>query len=160
MPGAGPFYFEGNKIGILLLHGGGGGTCADLKPLAEDLFSKGGFTISIPLLPGYGTTPEDLKNTQIESWKSTLNKELGVLKEKCERIIVGGHSMGGILTLILASNYNLDAIFTISAAVGVQNFLFHIVPLFKTSPSRVNLPRDKLVAFERTSRGSEFSILY
>ena len=37
IPGAGPFYFEGNNVGILLIHGGGGGTCADLKPLAEEL---------------------------------------------------------------------------------------------------------------------------
>ena len=131
MEGAGPFYFEGNRIGIIMIHGGGGGTCADLKPLAEDLHKKGGYTISVPLLPGFGTSPKDLKNIHIEEWKSALNKELGMLMEKCDQIIVGGHSMGGILTLILAANKNFNGIFTISAFVGVRNFLFHLVPFFQ-----------------------------
>jgi carboxylesterase len=131
MPGAGPFYFEGNKIGIVMIHGGGGGTCSDLKPLAEDLHKKGGYTISVPLLPGYGSSPVNLKKTPISKWKYTLNKELIALTDKCEKIIMGGHSMGGVLTLLLASNNNLDGIFTISAPAGIQRFLFHLVPIFK-----------------------------
>lgn len=131
LSGAGPFYFKGNNIGILLIHGGGGGTCADLKPLAEDLHSRGGFTINVPLLPGFGTTPKDLRNIQIEDWKSALYSELSMLNNKCDNVFVGGHSMGGVLTLILAANYNLDGIFTISAPIGIQRFLFYLVPLFK-----------------------------
>lgn len=131
MPGAGPFFFRGNKIGILMIHGGGGGTCADLKPLAEDLYKKGGFTINIPLLPGFGSSPEDLKNIDIKEWKSALDREITTLMDICDRIIVGGHSMGGLLTLILASNYNFDGIFTISAPIGVKAFLIHLIPLFK-----------------------------
>ena len=131
MHGAGPFYFEGNKIGIIMIHGGGGGTCADLKPLAEDLHKKGGYTISVPLLPGFGTSPVNLRKIPISEWKFALNKELTALKDTCDKIIVGGHSMGGILTLILASSNDLDGIFTISAPAGVQRFLFHLVPFFK-----------------------------
>ncbi|UCC18193.1 MAG: alpha/beta fold hydrolase [Promethearchaeota archaeon] len=131
IPGAGPFYFEGNKIGILLIHGGGGGTCSDLKPLAKDLHMIGGYTISVPLLPGYGTTPDELRKIRIDDWKSALKKEFLGLLNRCEKIIVGGHSMGGILTLLLASNYNANCIFLINAPVGIQRFLFHLVPLFK-----------------------------
>lgn len=131
MPGAGPFYYEGNKIGILLIHGGGGGTCADLKPLAEDLHMKGDYTISLPLLPGYGTTPEDLKNIHINDWKTFLIQDLSKLKDKCDIVVLGGHSMGGALTLILAANYSPDAIFTISAPIGIQSYLFYLVPIFK-----------------------------
>lgn len=131
MPGAGPFYFEGSKIGILMIHGGGGGTCADLKPLAEDLHKKGGYTVKVPLLPGYGSSPEDLKNTQIDEWKSALEQEVKTLMNICDKIIVGGHSMGGVLTLILASYYYFDGIFTISAPIGARSFLIHLVPLFK-----------------------------
>ncbi len=131
MPGAGPFYFEGNRIGLLIIHGGGGGTCADLRPLAEDLRRRGGYTISVPLLPGYGTTPEDLKNVHIDDWKSALDKDLTMLMDKCDKVIVGGHSMGGVLTLILATNYNLDGIFIISTPTGIRSFLIHLVPIFK-----------------------------
>ncbi len=130
MDGVGPFFFEGNKIGIIMVHGGGGGTCADLKPLAEDLNRNGGYTISIPLLPGFGTKPEDLKEITIEEWKSASEKELHKLMINCDRIIAGGHSMGGLLTLILASHYSFDGIFTISTPAGFQSFLIYLVPFF------------------------------
>ena len=111
MDGAGPFLFEGNEIGILMIHGGGGGTCADLKPLAEDLHTKGGYTIRVPLLPGFGRSPEILKNTHIEEWISSLKEEITILMHSCDKIFVGGHSMGGLLTLILAVDYDFDGIF-------------------------------------------------
>ena len=143
MKGAGPFHFEGNNVGILMIHGGGGGTCADLKPLGEDLHKRGGYTISIPLLPGFGTSPEELKNTNVEAWKSALYEELGILRNKCNKIFVGGHSMGGILTLILAANNEFDGIFTISTPVGIRSFLFKLVPLFKIFVKYHRIPSEK-----------------
>ncbi|MFW9999809.1 MAG: alpha/beta hydrolase [Candidatus Hodarchaeota archaeon] len=143
MDGAGPFLFEGNKVGILMIHGGGGGTCADLKPLAEYLYAKGGYTVKIPLLPGFGTSPEDLKNIKINDWKSALKEEITILKDTCDKIIVGGHSMGGLLTLILAANYNFDGIFTISAPAGVQSFLINLVPLFQIFVKYHKTPSEK-----------------
>jgi len=140
LPGAGPFYFDGNNIGILFLHGGGGGTCADLKSLAEDLHKKGGYTIKIPLLPGYGTTPEDLRSTPINAWKDFIEREIEILKQKCNKIIVGGHSMGGILTLIFASKHNFDGIFTISAPSGIKIFGIKLVPLIKPFLKFYKLP--------------------
>ncbi len=131
LPGAGPFYYKGNEIGVIIIHGGGGGTCADLKPIAEDIHEKAGYTISVPLLPGYGTTPEELRNTPIKAWKSALEKEIKELKRNCEKIFIGGHSMGGVLTLILASKQDFDGIFTISAPIDLKGFIHHLVPFFK-----------------------------
>ena len=131
LPGAGPFHFDGNDIGIIIIHGGGGGTCADLKPLGKDLHKKQGYTVHIPLLPGFGTSPEDLRNTHLSAWIRALEKEIILIREKCERIIVGGHSMGGVLSLILASNINIDGVFTISAPIGIRGFAPKLVPLLK-----------------------------
>jgi carboxylesterase len=131
MEGAGPFNFEGNEIGLLLLHGGGGGTAADLLPLAKELHEEGGFTIRVPLLPGYGTSPEDLKTISVNDWIIFIGEEISILRTKCETLIVGGHSMGAILTLIMAAEHNFDALFTISAPVGLQGFMHKLVPLFK-----------------------------
>jgi len=131
LPGAGPFYFQGNKTGILMIPGGGGGTCADLKYIADDIHNKTGFTIHIPLLPGFGTSPKDLKNTLIVAWENALNEEIQLLEEKCDKLIVGGHSMGGVLALILADKYELDGIFTISAPTGIKAIGSKLVPLLK-----------------------------
>lgn len=48
-----------------------------------------------------------------------------------ETLIVGGHSMGAILTLIMAAEHNFDALFTISVPMGLQGFKHKLVPLFK-----------------------------
>ncbi|MFW9865374.1 MAG: alpha/beta hydrolase [Candidatus Thorarchaeota archaeon] len=150
IPGAGPFYFEGNKIGVLMIHGGGGGTCADLKPLAEDLHKISSYTIYIPLLPGYGTTPKDLRFVAIDDWKATIRYEIDKLTEKCEKIIVGGHSMGGVLTLILASKILLDGIFTISAPIGIKRFAARLVPFFKLFIKYYSVGKEK---FEKETNG-------
>lgn len=131
LPGSGPFYFEGNNIGVLMIHGGGGGTCADLKPLAEELHKTLGYTVYVPLLPGYGTTPEVLKNITINEWKRTIEYEIDPLNQKCKKIVVGGHSMGGVLTLIFASKYSFDGIFTISAPFGIKRLVVKFIPFFK-----------------------------
>ncbi|KKM82387.1 hypothetical protein LCGC14_1320150 [marine sediment metagenome] len=128
IPGAGPFYFKGNSVGFLIIHGGGGGTCADLKPLAQDLNKERGYTIKLPLLPGYGTSPRDLRRTPISSWRFALENEVKALREECEKIIIGGHSMGGLLALILAANFNFDALFTINAPIGIRRFGLFLVP--------------------------------
>ncbi len=131
MEGAGPFSFEGSELGVLAIHGGGGGTAADLLPLARELHEKGGYTVNLPLLPGYGTIPEELRETPIEEWISFLEREISALQQHCSKIIVGGHSMGGILTLILAAQHDLDAIFTISTPIGLKGMLHRLVPFFK-----------------------------
>ena len=131
LEGAGPFRFPGNDIGIVLLHGGGGGTAADLKPLARDLHEKNGWTVNVPLLPGYGTTPEDLRETDPFEWKEAVEREWLNLRDACEKTFIGGHSMGGILTLIHAARHQVDGIFTISAPIGLKGFIHKLVPLFK-----------------------------
>lgn len=128
IPGAGSFYFKGNSIGLLIIHGGGGGTCADLKLLAQDLNKARGYTIKLPLLPGYGTSPEDLRKTPISSWRFALENEVKELKEECDKIIIGGHSMGGLLSLILAANFKFDALFTINTPIEIGRFGLWLVP--------------------------------
>ncbi|TFG18964.1 MAG: alpha/beta fold hydrolase [Promethearchaeota archaeon] len=130
LEGAGPYYYEGNDIGVIIIHGGGGGTCADLKPLAEDLHKEKGYTIVLPLLPGFGTRPENMEKATIAEWKQALEKEIEELQPKVKKLFLGGHSMGGVLSLILASKFNFDGIFTISAPIGIKRFVVKLAPFF------------------------------
>ncbi|TFG09206.1 MAG: alpha/beta fold hydrolase [Promethearchaeota archaeon] len=144
MPGAGPFYFEGNQIGILMIPGGGGGTCADLKPLAEDLRKVVDYTIHIPLLPGIGTSPEDLRRTSIDDWNRAMEKEFNILRNKTEKIFLGGHSLGALLTLLFATKRNdLNGIFTISAPVGLKGIAPKLVPILKPFIKYHAIPSEK-----------------
>jgi carboxylesterase len=150
IPGAGPFYFKGSDIGILMIPGGGGGTCSDLKPLAEDLNEKTNYTIHIPLLPGFGTSPDDLRTTTIEMWKEALRKEFIQIKNKCQKIIVGGHSLGGVFSLLLAKENNIEGLFSISTPIGIRNPATKIVPIISKFVKYHSIPSEK---FKRETNG-------
>jgi carboxylesterase len=142
--GVGPFYYEGNKLGILLLHGGGGGTAVDLMPIAEDLHKMSGFTIKVPLLPGYGTSPSILRKTQISDWINMGLTEFESLKDDCDQVIVGGHSMGGVLAFILASEIKVDGLFSISTPIAIKGFLPKLVPILNLFIKYHSIDSDKL----------------
>ena len=57
----GSFFWKGGETGVLLLHGLTA-TTAEVRPLAKRLLNEG-YTVSGMLLPGHGTTPENLSHT-------------------------------------------------------------------------------------------------
>ncbi|MFE9700371.1 alpha/beta hydrolase [Streptomyces sp. NPDC006270] len=107
LPGAEPFRHEGGEVGVLLCHGFTGSP-QSLRPWADYLAERG-LTVSLPLLPGHGTRWEDMAVTGWQDWYAEVDRELRVLKEKCERVFVFGLSMGGALSLRLAAKHG-DAI--------------------------------------------------
>ncbi|MDX9990519.1 MAG: alpha/beta fold hydrolase [Anaerolineales bacterium] len=96
-----PFFWQAGPTGILLAHGYTA-TTAEIRPLAEKLRARG-YTVSAPLLPGHGTSPEDLNRTTWQDWARAGQTALDQLFARCERVFVGGESMGGLLAIYLAS---------------------------------------------------------
>ena len=97
------FFWPGNEVGILLLHGLTA-TTAEVRLLAEKLHAKG-YTISAPLLPGHGTQPEDLNETTWHDWAWTAEKAYQHLATVCDHVFIGGESMGGALALYLTAQH-------------------------------------------------------
>jgi carboxylesterase len=95
------FTWEGGPTGILLLHGFGA-TTAEVRPLAQ-LLHQGGYTVCGPLLPGFGTTPEEANRCRWGDWAAAALSAYQRLAESCQTVFVGGESMGGLLALYLAS---------------------------------------------------------
>lgn len=150
LPGAGPFYFNGDNAGILMFHGFGGGTCSDLKYIAKEIFNQKGYTIHLPLLPGFGTRPEDLRKVQINDWIKSIEAAFRDIRQKCEIVIVGGHSIGGVLPFILASHYEVQGIFAISAPIGIKGLGPFIVPFLKLFMKYHSIEADR---FKRETNG-------
>jgi carboxylesterase len=73
-----------------------------VRLLARHLHQQG-YTISGPLLPGHGATPDDLGRTRWQDWLQAIREAYQQLTTRCERIFVGGESMGALLALFLAS---------------------------------------------------------
>ncbi|MCX6054459.1 MAG: alpha/beta fold hydrolase [Chloroflexi bacterium] len=97
------FFWESNKgakTAILLFHGFTA-TTVEVKTFAEFFFKKG-FSVSGPLLPGHGVSPEELNMITYEEWVQTAKEAFIVLKSKFENVFVVGESMGGLIALWLS----------------------------------------------------------
>lgn len=98
------FFWPGNDIGFLLIHGFTA-TTTEVLPLAKFLHEKG-YTISAPLLPGHNTTPEDLNLKKWSDWAIAVEEKYRQLQSTCRVVFVGGESMGGLLSLYLAKQHS------------------------------------------------------
>jgi carboxylesterase len=103
IPGAEPWSAAGGSHGVLVLHGFTGNP-QSMRPLAEALAASG-LTVELPLLPGHGTSLEDMLPTRWEDWSATAADEYGSLAARCERVAVAGLSMGGTLACWLAEHH-------------------------------------------------------
>lgn len=94
------FRLEGGPCGVLLLHGLSG-TPMELRYQALAL-SRAGFTVHVPQLAGHCGTMDDLKRSSWTSWATSAQVALDDLCKTCSTVIVGGLSMGAVLSLLLA----------------------------------------------------------
>jgi carboxylesterase len=97
------FFWQAGPDGVLLSHGLTA-TAAEVRPLAHELH-EAGYTVAGPLLPGHGTTPADLNRTPWQDWVRATEEIYQQLAARCERIFVGGESMGALAALYLASEH-------------------------------------------------------
>jgi len=136
---AGPFFYKGNEIGILLTHGFCS-TAQEMQELGLLLHNEKGYTIFGVLLAGHGTSPADLAQTDMVDWYKSLKEGYDFLKQYCEKTVLVGHSMGGTLSLLLAGNEEVEGIVTLCTPIKVeyfmQDFLFLISDLLKYFPRR------------------------
>jgi carboxylesterase len=85
-------------MAILFIHGFGASP-SEVYPVAAAIHEAEGYTVKGPLLPGHGTLPEDLNNTNWMDWYETVKREVGNLQQGYDKVILVGLSMGGLLAL-------------------------------------------------------------
>jgi carboxylesterase len=99
MPGAEPFSASNGQNGVLVLHGFTGNP-QSMRPLAE-AFADAGFSVELPLLPGHGTSVEDLIPTRFSDWARAAEAAYESLAARSDKVVVAGLSMGGTLAIDL-----------------------------------------------------------
>ena len=59
----------------------------------------------MPRLPGHGTTVAEANLTHWEDWYAEVERNLALLRERCDDVFVMGLSMGGTLSIRLAEEH-------------------------------------------------------
>lgn len=106
LPHAEAFAADGGPSGVLLVHGFTS-TPASMTPWATHL-AAAGLTVSVPLLPGHGTTWQQMNTTRWTHWYAEVSRALDDLLTRCDQVFVAGLSMGGGLALRLAEQRPAD----------------------------------------------------
>lgn len=124
------FYLEGGPVGVMLIHGFTGSP-PEIRLIA-DYLNQRGLTVSAPLLPGHGTSMEDLDQRKWQEWTQTIENEFTNLKRNCQVVFAGGLSLGSLLSLYLAAHNNeVDGIMAYSPAIKVSDWRASLIPVLK-----------------------------
>jgi carboxylesterase len=97
-----PFDLDGDgEVGVVCVHGFTG-TPYEMRYLGEAL-ARDGASVRGLLLPGHGTSVDDLERTSWEDWSAAVEREVEAMNRRCRRVAVVGQSLGGLLALHLAA---------------------------------------------------------
>jgi carboxylesterase len=131
LTGAEPFNHDGSDVGVLLCHGFTG-TPQSMRPWGEYLADRG-YSVRLPLLPGHGTTWQEMNGTTWQDWYSCVDSAFRELHETCERVVVGGLSMGGALALQLAQEHGprISGLVLVNPAVKAEDPRLRLLPVLK-----------------------------
>ena len=122
-----PFYHNGGEDAVLLIHGFTG-TCAHMRPLAEQLAERG-YTVRTINLPGHATSESDMAKADWQQWLQAAKQAALNMMNEAESFTVCGLSMGGVLALLVAQQMKVDACVPISAPTAVKNRLLPLAGL-------------------------------
>ncbi len=103
IPGAEPFSAPGGPHGALVLHGFTGSPYS-VRGVAQAL-AGAGLAVEAPLLPGHGTTMDDVLATGWDDWRAAAEAAYRDLAGRCRRVVLAGLSMGGSLAASLAADH-------------------------------------------------------
>ena len=131
LPGAEPFDHSGGPVGVLLCHGFTGSP-QTLRGWADYLAAQG-LTVSLPRLPGHGTTWQDLARTGSDDWFAEVDASFGKLASRCEQVFVFGLSMGGCLALRVAETRGaaVRGLVLVNPSLAPDTKLFLLAPVLK-----------------------------
>jgi carboxylesterase len=152
-----PFNILRGRVGCLLLHGLTG-TPYEMRDLGEAL-AAAGVTVSCPLLPGHGTSPEDLSRTGWKDWEAAAFSAFESFGPGVDRLFVCGLSMGAALAIRIAARREVSGLIALSPAIKLRSRLGPLLPIIsrfislkrKTSDIKDPVARARHPSYDRQS---------
>jgi carboxylesterase len=130
MPGAEAFFHSGGSTAVLLCHGFTGNP-SSMRPWA-DYLAAAGLTVSLPRLPGHGTTWQEMAGTRWEDWYAEIDRAYEELRGPAGEIFAMGLSMGATLALRLAElrGDGVAGLVLVNPSLTADTALARLAPLF------------------------------
>ncbi|WP_426225829.1 alpha/beta hydrolase [Pseudarthrobacter sp. DSP2-3-2b1] len=110
---------DGARIGVVLSHGFTGSPHG-LRAWAQS-FADAGFAVRMPLLPGHGTSWQELARTRWQQWHAALDEAYLDLDSQCDHVFVAGMSMGGALALRIAATRPVAGVVLVNPALVIDD---------------------------------------
>ncbi|MBX9769701.1 MAG: alpha/beta hydrolase, partial [Bdellovibrionales bacterium] len=106
---------------ILLFHG-----LSDSPYFMKDIaarFFQLGYDVIAPLVPGHGTTPEDLLHIEKEDWVKSSEQWYELARKNWASLRVGGFSNGGMISIRLTAKHTNDfeKLYLFAPAIEIKN---------------------------------------
>ncbi len=122
-----PRFLEGdNKTAVLLFHGWTGYPGQHYF-LAEAL-NRAGYSVSVPRLPGHGTTTADFLSSRAVDWVRRAEDAYMEMLIRYPKTVPVGVSMGALLALHIGARWNVPGIAAAAPAVVLNNPFAHLAP--------------------------------
>ncbi|MEF3254452.1 MAG: alpha/beta fold hydrolase [Deferribacterales bacterium] len=123
-----PFYKKGvNRIGVLLIHGFTASPY-EMRELANFLNSKG-YSVYNSRIVGHGSKSEYLDKLSFKDWYDSLKYGYFTLKNSCDKIIVIGQSMGGLLAVNISKYNKVDGLVLLAPSFKILDKRFPFVSI-------------------------------
>jgi carboxylesterase len=152
--GAEPFLFHRGRTGCLLLHGFTAAPQEVLRLGAH--LANHGYTALGVRLAGHGTTLEDLARTRWPDWLASAEDGFDLLRGMCDRIVLLGVSMGGLLGILLAAEGAPTGLVLMSTPMTIpahplRRWLRLLSPIYARIPKGPADWFDRAAALERVA---------
>ncbi|MGI8774734.1 MAG: alpha/beta hydrolase [Actinomycetota bacterium] len=123
------FALGDGPVGALLVHGYTGSP-QGLRDLGEEL-ARAGIAVQAPLLPGHGTTWQDLSTRTADEWTSTVENAYEELAGRTEEVFLVSLSFGSALALDFTARHprKIAGLVSLAGMVFNKDPLRHLAPL-------------------------------
>ncbi len=117
-------------VGVIVVHGFTGSPIST-RPMGERLHADG-YTVSVPRLPGHGTSAKDMGRTRYADWLAEVERQLDMMSGRCDQVVLVGLSMGGTLSLDVGSRRDVAGVVSINAQIlDREGLLVKLAPVLQ-----------------------------
>lgn len=120
------FTLEGDTDHCWLLIHSYTSTPDEMRKLANILNKIFEEYIFVPRLKGHAKLPSDLEGLSLKDWHNQIENDYINLSERCGRVSLVGSSIGGLIAIRIAEDYEVNSVYAINTFFSVPYSFYHI----------------------------------